>query len=205
MRRWFVWAAAAALVLAFVAPAQAIYVEEKPDYWGAIATGPVWFENFGWGVYVQGGYYFTRWIGVGLGTDWSIDAQQHIVKNETRFDTLHGFTHRTWEFLQRRQFFPAADLRLRFPMADDFQLAFDLGLGAVIDNSYRERRTETERNSIKTRTVEDISPKNAETAFMIRPSLVFKFYNISVGYRFFWLANGTTPGHMAFVGLDWDI
>jgi len=194
-----------ALALLFAAPANALYIEEKPDFWGAIGTGPVWFDEFGWGVYIQGGYYFTRWIGVGLGVDWSMDARQYMTDDKTVFDDMHGYTVRTWDFERRRQFFPGADLRIRFPIADNFQMALDLGLGVMLDNTYSERRTEVERNDRKYRTLEDTTPTDAEVAFLMRPSLVCKIYNVGVGYRFLGLTSGFTSGHMAFVGMDWDI
>jgi len=205
MRRWILFWVVIALAVAFAAPAGAVYVEEKPDFWGAFCTGPVWFDHFGWGVYVQGGYYFTRWLGAGLGIDWSMDARPNEVEHTQEFDSQHGWTTETWINERRRAFFPGADVRLRWPILDNFQIAFDFGLGVGIDNTWRERKVHVFRNNRTTETIEDISPKDAETAFMLRPSLVFKIYNVGVGYRLLWLANGDAPGHMGFVGIDWDI
>ena len=205
MRRGLVLLLTLVVLGVLAAPAGAIFIEEKPDYWGAIGTGPVWSENFGWGLYVQGGYYFTRWLGLGFSVDWSMDVELHEVDYTRTFDYRHGLTTKIWEYERRRQWFPAADLRFRWPLADDMALCFDLGVGAMVDDSYEMTKKRVIRNDATRETRDESSSEGGDGGFLFRPGFVYKFHGVGLGYRFFLVADGSEPGHMITLGVDWDI
>jgi len=186
-------------------PAAAVRMEEQPDYWGAFGTGPVWFEHAGWGLYAQGGYYFTSWIGVGLAVDWSMDTSVSEDEYTRQFDSLYGWTYKHWEYSQRRQWFPAFDLRIRLPLHENVQLCWDLGLGAMIDDTLTYEKDRVYRNDQTSERETDTSEAADDGAFLFRPTFVVKLWNVGIGYRFFLVADGSDYGHMATIGLDWDI
>ena len=197
-----------ALSFIFIAAASAgaYRMEEEPDFWGALGTGPVWFgPDFGWGVYVQAGYYFAPWVGLGLATDWSMDGKMHLDNYTRTEDDLHGGVTKDWEYSRRRQWYPTMDLRFRWPMTELIATCLDLGLGAMIDDTNRLEKHRFTRNDRTTQSEKDVSVAAGDGAFVFRPALVFKVYNFSAGYRFFLVADGSDWGHMAFLGIDWDI
>jgi len=195
------------LLLLTAAPAAAINVEDIPDYWGAAGFGPVWFDDAGWGVYAQGGYYFTSWLGLGLAVDWSIDAQESedLYTRKQPYVEGQSWVEKHWEYSRRRQWFPAADLRFRFPIHELFSTCIDLGVGVMIDDTLKREEDRITRNDNTSHTEEDTSEPGEDGAFLFRPAVVFKIWKVALGYRFFVLSDGSDPGHMVSLGIDWDI